>query len=95
MDIEKRTNLEDLNDEYREMAEIIGIENLLALSERFGGSQFYIPQKDKLLKNTTYKIIINEFDGTNIKKLSRKYGVSESTIYRIVRGQVVKRGCNT
>lgn len=88
MDIEKRIRLEDLNDEYKDIAEIIGIENLLKLSKHLGGSQFYIPQTDKLIKNTTYKLIKEEFNetGANIKKLANKYSVSESTVYRIIRG---------
>lgn len=89
VDIEKIITLEDLNDEHREIAEIIGIKNLLTLSEYLGGMQFYIPKKDKLTKNTIYKAIMKEFDGTNIKKLASKYDVSESTVYRIIKGQVV------
>lgn len=81
--------LNDLQEQHRELAEIVGIENLIALSNHFGGMQLYIPQTDKLIKNAKYKAIIEEFDGFNIKKLAKKYYVSESTVYRLVRSQIV------
>lgn len=89
MDTENNVTLEDLQEQHRELAEIIGIDNLIALSKHLGGSQLYIPQMDKLIKNVKYKAIIEEFDGMNIKKLARKYEVSESTVYRLVRDQII------
>lgn len=81
--------LSDLNEQHRELADIIGIDNLLKLASHFGGTQIYIPQIDKLLKNVKYKNVIEEFDGYNIRQLSKKYNVSESTVYRLVRDQIV------
>lgn len=81
--------ISDLNEQHRELAEIIGVDNLLKLASHFGGTQIYIPQLDKLVKNVKYKAIIEEFDGFNIRQLSNKYNVSESTIYRLVRDQIV------
>lgn len=80
---------DDLQEQYRELAEIIGIENLMSLAKHYGGTQIYIPQVEMLLKNVKYKAIIEEFDGFNIKKLAKKYGVSESTVYRLVRDKIV------
>ncbi len=87
----KYENIEisDLDEQYQEIANIIGIDNLLELASHFGGTQIYIPQTDKLVKNVKYKKIIEEFDGFNIKQLSKKYNVSESTVYRLVRDQIV------
>lgn len=87
---EDAVRLEDLQEQHRQYAEVIGIDNLLALSENFGGMQIYIPKKDELLKIKKYKAISDEFDGSNIKDLAVKYDVSESTVYRIVREQIVK-----
>lgn len=82
-------DINDLNEQHQELAGIIGIDNLLELASHFGGTQIYIPQMDKLLKNVKYKAIIEEFDGFNIRQLSKKYNVSESTIYRLVRDKIV------
>ncbi len=85
--------LGDLQEQHQELAEVIGIDNLIALANRFGGTQLYIPQPDKLVKNAKYKAIIEEFNGFNIKTLSKKYDVSESTVYRLVR-EKIKRNIN-
>lgn len=86
---EEKIEIEDLQEQYQDIAEIIGMDNLLALCERMGGSNVYIPMKDKLVKNITYKKVIEEFDGSNIKILARKYGISESTVYRLVRDKIM------
>lgn len=87
----KYENIEisDLDEQHQELANIIGIDNLLELAAHFGGTQIYIPQIDKLVKNVKYKKIIEEFDGFNIRQLSQKYNVSESTVYRLVRDKIV------
>ena len=75
--------LDELKEQHREYAEMIGVENLIRLSEAYGGTSIYIPKIDDMLKNAA---IIREFDGGNIKQLARKYGVSERTVYRLVKG---------
>lgn len=87
----KYDNIEinDLDEQYQEIANIIGIDNLLELASYFGGTQIYIPSTDKLVKNVKYKNIIEEFDGFNIRQLAKKYDVSESTVYRLVRDKIV------
>ena len=79
--------LEDLQEQHRELAEVIGIENLIKLSSYLGGTQIYIPCREHIIKAAKYQAIKREFDGNNIKQLSKKYGVSESTVYRIIRQQ--------
>ena len=83
-------SLEDLQEQHRNYAEIIGIDKLLELAKMYGGTQIYIPKPEELLKNRKSKAISEEFDGTNIKQLAKKYQVSESTVYRLVRDQIVK-----
>ncbi len=82
--------IEDLQEQHRGYAKIVGIDKLIKLSEVYGGTQIYIPKKDELLKNKKYRAISEEFDGSNIKALAKKYQVSESTVYRIVREQLIK-----
>lgn len=80
--------LDDLQEQHREYAEVIGLENLLKLADEFGGSSIYIPQRRELLKNKIYNDIYKEFDGSNLQELIQKYGVSKSTIYKIVQDKV-------
>ncbi len=88
--LSEKLTYDDLTEPHRELAEIIGIENLIALADYFGGTHVYIPKMEKLLKKVKYKAIIEEFDGGNIRKLAKKYDVSESTVYRILKEKLVK-----
>lgn len=83
--------MDDLQEQHKEYAQVIGIKNLIALSENFGGTQIYIPKKDELIKIKKYKAIFEEFDGTNIKELAIRYEVSESTVYRVIKDKMVHK----
>ncbi len=78
----------DLPEKYREIAEVIGIDNLIKLSRVFGGSHFYVPKEDAIIKEKVHKTIFMEFDGTNKRQLASKYHVSESTVYNIVKNGI-------
>lgn len=80
----KSISIDDLQEQHRPYAEIIGVENLILLSKEFGGTGFYIPSTKELFKNTIYSSMMDEYDGTNIKKLAVKYGVSLSTAYKVL-----------
>lgn len=87
--------LEDLEEQYRAIARAVGMEGLKALCEHFGGSSIYIHQCRKLVENRRETAIYREYDGTNIKQLAARYGVSEATVYNIVRDRLVtKKGGN-
>lgn len=74
---------ESLNSIYRELADIIGMENTIKLYDEFKGQQVSFPVK---LHNKQYvhEEIKNEFNGANLKQLAVKYGYSERTVRRIV-----------
>ena len=80
--------MEDLQEQHREIAECIGLPAFKELIRTFGGQSIYIPQAREAARLHTYRMIRQEYDGTNIKGLSRKYGVSESTVYNVVRDQL-------
>lgn len=76
--------LDDLQHKNRKIAKVIGIDNLLALSDYSGGTVLQIPSKKELFKLKVYKAISEEFDGTNTRKLAVKYRVSKTTICNII-----------
>lgn len=84
--------IEDLQEQHRDFAEALGMENLIKLSEHFGGTSIYVPQKRELVKLRIYGMIRKEYDGTNIKELASKYEVSESTVYNVVRDILLRGG---
>ena len=89
--MQKKNNnidIDELKEQHRRYAELIGINNLLILSKVYGGTSIYIPKIEEILKNKKYAKVMEEFDGGNIKKLARKYGISERTIYRLVQDTI-------
>lgn len=82
--------LDDLQEQHKGIAEAVGIQGLVSLTNVFGGSSIYIPQAKELIKNKVYGMILAEYDGTNIKELAVRYSVCESTVYNIVRDKIVK-----
>ena len=83
--------IEDLQEQHRDFAEALGMENLIKLSEHFGGTSIYVPQRRELVKQRVYGLIRKEYDGTNIQELASRYDVSESTVYNVVR-DILLRG---
>ena len=61
-----------LNTIYREIADKLGLDTAMNIYQMFKGQQ----------------IIIQEYDGTNIRALAVKYNYSEKTVRRIIRDSV-------
>ncbi len=76
--------MEDLPEGYRVVADIVGIENAVKLSEHLGGLPFYFPQIDGLLRRKRDAAIRKEFNGSNYRDLARKYNLTERWIREIV-----------
>ncbi len=87
--------MDDLEEQYRMIAQVVGLDGLRRLCDQFGGSSIYIPQRRKIIENRRETAIYREYDGGNIKQLAAKYEVSESTVYNIVRDRLAtKKGGN-
>lgn len=84
MDISKLVSIDQLRDDQRELAEVIGLGAYKKLIHHYGGNQLYIQQIDSVLKDYRDKELNEKFDGSNYKELSREYGISEMTIRDIV-----------
>ncbi|WP_386695869.1 Mor transcription activator family protein [Lonepinella sp. MS14435] len=61
------------------------------LAEYFGGRSFYLPSGTRLKATVRAYTIFKEFNGNNIKELVKKYHLSESHIYNILRIQRKKQ----
>lgn len=73
-----------LNSVYKEIADNLGIEAAMEIFRMFKGQQITFPVR---FLNPTYvqKLIIKEYDGSNIKTLAQKYNYSEKTVRRIIK----------
>lgn len=65
-----------------DLAEIIAEKLLVRLQRNWGGRDVYIPAQDSKERNQAIK---NEFNGVNHVEVCKKYDISLSTLYRIVR----------
>ena len=84
MEILKEIKPEDFSETHWDISEAIGMDNLVSLSEVFGGTAIYIPTKKVLFKNFIYRRVFEEYNGGNMLSLCSKYDLSRSTVYRII-----------
>lgn len=72
-----------LNAVYKEISEKLGMDTAMDIYQLFKGQQVTFPMRF-FNSECIRKIIAQEYDGTNAKKLAVKYGYSEKTIRRII-----------
>ena len=84
---------EDLSENHREYARVIGIEAFLKLCTEFGGTPIYLPKIEEIRRPALYRLIKQEYLEKDISMgaIARKYGVSESTVYRLVRDEAGRK----
>jgi len=73
-----------LNGIYREISEKLGASAALELYRTFRGQQISFPLR-LLDPEKVHMAIVQEYDGTNIRELTVKYGYSEKTVRRIIK----------
>ena len=78
------TDLSELNEIYREIADEIGIENTIRIFNLFHGTQISFPNR-LFSKEHIHKAIIKEYNGKNALQLAQKYNYSERSIWRILK----------
>lgn len=66
------------------IAEEIGADNLLKLAVLVGGSTFYMPQAESILRPLRNQKIKEEYNGYNSAELAGRYGVTPRQIQQIV-----------
>lgn len=77
-------SLRDLSEKQREIAELIGIDNYIKLSKRFGGEDsIYIQKYSELVKSIRNNEIRTKYNGHNIPELAKKYNLSERYIRKL------------
>ena len=76
-----------LNTVYKEIADNLGMDVAMDIYKMYKGQQISFPMRF-FNPARIQRIIIQEYDGTNIKALATKYNYSEKTIRRIIRDSV-------
>lgn len=75
--------VKDLDEDQRELAELIGIETYRRLVRTYGGTSVYIPKAESLEKAVRDRQIKEEFDGANYRELAKRYGLTEAWVRSI------------
>ncbi len=79
----------DLPEVYQQLAELVGVENMLRIARVFGGGEsIYFPKLEAIHRPARDKKIIEDFNGYNFRQLAKKYQLSEMRIRAIVREYV-------
>ena len=73
-----------LNEVYREMVDLVGYDNTMLIYTHFKGQQVTFPTK---LYNSEYikDLLKEQYDGTNVKALARRYNYSERWIKELLK----------
>lgn len=78
-----------LNAVYREVSEKMGMDAAMEIYRMFKGQQISFPTRF-FNPAKIQQIIVQEYDGTNIRTLAIKYGYSEKTVRRIIRDSLAE-----
>lgn len=82
-----KTEKEYLNGAYKKIADLVGIDNAKRIFEEYHGQQITFPV-EFYCKEYIYNLIIEEYDGTNLKQIATKYNYSERTVRRILKDEL-------
>lgn len=76
---------ETLQEPYREYIEIMGLENFLKLTRRFGGKTIYVPKDGYIERIVLTETLKKEHAaGKSIQQLSEQYSLNRSTVYSMI-----------
>lgn len=79
------TTMEDIADAYKPLVEMIGLNNVLKLSQYFMGDKVYLPKAERILSPARNRRIRREYDGSNTKDLAKDFDLTTNQILQIVR----------
>jgi Mor family transcriptional regulator len=66
-----------------DVANLLAVQIIRAAAERgHAGSDYYLPYMHNLGRAERNALIRRDFNGSNLREVCRKYGVSKTTVYR-------------
>ncbi|WP_373600269.1 Mor transcription activator family protein [Paraclostridium bifermentans] len=81
----KLVETKDIPEGCRDLVEVFGMDIFIDLVEYCGGSCLYLPTLSSVVKKARNRVIKDSFDGGNYKELSKKFGISDVQIRKIVK----------
>ena len=86
MNTTRPIRMTDIPEEYRDIAEAIGLEAFIQLTLLCGGQNLYIPKRESLERGSRDRDIRARFDGGNYRALATQVRLSERQIRKIING---------
>ena len=71
--------------------ELVGQERFFKIIDTAGGEFLYFPKRSTLERELRREAIQKEFDGTNLRQLAHKYGLSERHIRTILAAEGLQK----
>lgn len=85
MDWKKEITKEDLPEEFQGLAELIGLENVIATMDYFEGAEKYFPKIESAFKNVRDRVIRQRWKKHNIHVLAKEFNLTHNQIREIVK----------
>ena len=82
----KDVDVSDIPETDQPVVSLIGLDNFLKLCRYAMGDELYFPMQESVLRNTRKRLIIREYNRSNISELSHKYDLTPNQIRNIVKG---------
>ena len=79
----------EIPEDIRWLSELVGVELFLQIIDTAGGEFIYLPKRETLEKPLRRQAILREYDGTNLRQLSRKYQLTERRIRGILKEEEI------
>ncbi|MCY9806099.1 hypothetical protein OXT66_00880 [Lentilactobacillus senioris] len=85
--MDDKVDVESLHYFYRGLSEIVGVEAMLKIYNHYKGTQISVPLHlyDRNLSKEKIRV---QYDGTNARELSHKYGYSQRWIREVGRNKL-------
>lgn len=80
----KSLTLDDLQENHREIAEIVGLDSFIKLCQNYAGLQIVVPTIKTIAAGNIKRRILKENCYLSAKELVQKYPISMKTAYRIL-----------
>lgn len=81
---DKDADIEALQDFYKSLCELIGVDAMLVVYQHYRGSQLTIPTHLYDRKRASRQVV-RKFTGSNSMQLAREYGYSQKWVHKVIR----------
>lgn len=86
-EIIKQVIIEEIPTSLVPIVELIGLDNVIKLSQYSMGDDIYFPKFESIIRKTRNRLIVNEYNGFNQRELAKKYEITCTQIINIIKNK--------